>query len=439
MYHVVSQAPATPPALCSFLPTGPPPTTSLHHTGPSQARPLLELPPKFQTAEADIALIFQQAALKSTADSDPLFANVSLRWLDNHAASASAPVWHPSRCQGVMLPKLDSWDGLFLEATIDWPLQLLFPPEASAACGLCTCSPCHTPCKLSCWAATCVPGTLLRLVGLCAHCGLRSLLLPQVLSKYGALWQYCLRLKRVQLALEEAWATLQALRHRRPEDEDVEGVGVGAVGVGPAGEARRLPPSLVAQLWQLRQRCAHFVGNLQLYVQMDVVDSSFARLRAAIEAARDFNEADALHQTYVKSLLSQAFLDVPQLAGLLQDIFAVCLRLVGVVRVRRRKGWSSGGGSTCPPGACQPACLASTHKPHHAGLLCAQDLGQGKRDIATLSATLRQLNRDFSVKLEMLFISLQSNKAQSNQRSPLMRQLVARLDFPGSQLAYLKR
>ena len=32
---------------------------------------------------------------------------------------------------------------------------------------------------------------------------------PQVLSKYGALWQHMFRLTRVQLALEGAWATLQ--------------------------------------------------------------------------------------------------------------------------------------------------------------------------------------------------------------------------------------
>ena len=31
----------------------------------------------------------------------------------------------------------------------------------------------------------------------------------QVLSKYGALWQHMFRLRRVQLALEGAWATLQ--------------------------------------------------------------------------------------------------------------------------------------------------------------------------------------------------------------------------------------
>ena len=31
----------------------------------------------------------------------------------------------------------------------------------------------------------------------------------QVMSKYGALWQHMFRLRRVQLALEGAWATLQ--------------------------------------------------------------------------------------------------------------------------------------------------------------------------------------------------------------------------------------
>ena len=76
-----------------------------------------------------------QAALKSTADSDPLFATVSLRWLPEAAAAAGdAPPWHPCRCGGVHVPRPDELDGLCLGLAIDWPLQLLFPPEVSPSC-----------------------------------------------------------------------------------------------------------------------------------------------------------------------------------------------------------------------------------------------------------------------------------------------------------------
>eukprot|EP00887_Chlorella_sp_A99_P007191 scaffold2.g7191.t1 len=314
-----------------------------------EARSLLALPPKPQTAEADVALAFQQAALKSTADADPQFAAFGLRWADARSGDAGTlPPWHPARCVDV------------------------------------------------------------------------------VLCQYGALWQYCFRLRRVQAALDETWVTLQALQHLKQEGREL-GAAAAEAAVpaaehgeddgGPAGAAllagRRLPPSLAAQLWQLRQRMAHFVGNLQLYVQMDVVDASFAGLRSAIEAARDFNEADTLHRSYVGSLVSQAFLDVRQLAGLLQDLFALCLRLAALVREL-----SAGGAGAQGAAAASAAGAAPAPAP---------------------AATLRQLSRDFGVKLELLFKLLQSNKLQSGQRAPALRQLVARLDFCDRQLSFLRR
>ena len=73
------------------------------------------------------------------------------------------------------------------------------------------------------------------------------------------MWQYLFRLRRVQLVLEEAWATLQALQH------PTEG-GSG----GSAGQPPRLSGPLRVQLWQLRQRMAHFTENLQMYLQVSV-------------------------------------------------------------------------------------------------------------------------------------------------------------------------
>ena len=41
---------------------------------------MLRLPPRLATAEADLALPFQQAALQSTAQHDRFFANVRVRF-----------------------------------------------------------------------------------------------------------------------------------------------------------------------------------------------------------------------------------------------------------------------------------------------------------------------------------------------------------------------
>ena len=79
------------------------------------------------------------------------------------------------------------------------------------------------------------------------------------------------------------------MQHRKPEDDSLP----------------RLPASLRAALWLERQQQHHFVSNMALYLSMDVVDASFAQLRGAIAAARDFSAADAAHRQYVDSLVSQ--------------------------------------------------------------------------------------------------------------------------------------
>lgn len=75
----------------------------------------------------------------------------------------------------------------------------------------------------------------------------------QVLSKYGAVWQYLFRLRRVQLKLQDAWAILQALQH--PSLALME-------------DASQLPHQIQMQLCQLRQQMNHFVLNLQMYTQV---------------------------------------------------------------------------------------------------------------------------------------------------------------------------
>lgn len=67
------------------------------------------------------------------------------------------------------------------------------------------------------------------------------------MAKYGVLFQYLLRLKRIAAELDETWAVMrrQALRGR-----------------GLADHERRLP------LWHLRHHMAYMVANLQIYLQV---------------------------------------------------------------------------------------------------------------------------------------------------------------------------
>ena len=100
---------------------------------------------------------------------------MTLRWMPADLAGqpegeGGAPVWHPARCTSVAVPRCDAWDGLFLECAVEWPLQLLFPPEVGVwrllpaswpgsqpACRMCASGPtvaCPLP-GMACSAQSC--------------------------------------------------------------------------------------------------------------------------------------------------------------------------------------------------------------------------------------------------------------------------------------------
>eukprot|EP00884_Botryococcus_braunii_P020473 jgi/Botrbrau1/7109/Bobra.0165s0127.1 len=131
-----------------------------------ESRALMALPPRPATVDADIAVPFQQSALKSSAEGDRLFLRVRILFTP---PSSPRRVFTPSNSghlegqqnfgRSLYVPALDKWDDLSLEYQVEWPLHLLFTPE--------------------------------------------------VMGKYNLLFQYLLRLKRVGLGLEDAWGALK--------------------------------------------------------------------------------------------------------------------------------------------------------------------------------------------------------------------------------------
>ena len=69
----------------------------------------------------------------------------------------------------------------------------------------------------------------------------------QVLVKYNVVFQYLLRLKRIQVDLEGAWRVMRR-QAGRPRDLPQQ--------------TRHLP------LWHLRHHMAYIISNLQIYVQV---------------------------------------------------------------------------------------------------------------------------------------------------------------------------
>ncbi len=72
------------------------------------------------------------------------------------------------------------------------------------------------------------------------------------MARYGALFKLLLRLRRVEDSLHGAWSAMRA------SDRGSDG--------SPAPSAARWLP-----LWRLRSQMAHFVGNLQIYLQVGVL------------------------------------------------------------------------------------------------------------------------------------------------------------------------
>lgn len=237
----------------------------------------MRLPPRQSTAEADLMVPFQLAALKTISDEDKYFSRVSLRMpligvtvkpsqvdvpnFKGYAdgSSGAAPSSSPA--------DLDGWDGITLEYSIDWPLQLFFTQE--------------------------------------------------VLSKYRRVFQYLLRLKRTQMELEKSWASVMHqdhsdfAKHRNDRAKC------------STSQQRR---QCFRPMWRVREHMAFLIRNLQFYIQVDVIESQWNILQAHIQDSRDFTELVNFHQEYLSALISQSFLDIGSVSRILDGIMKLCLQ-----------------------------------------------------------------------------------------------------------------
>ncbi|KAL3140276.1 Gamma-tubulin complex component 4 [Trebouxia sp. C0009 RCD-2024] len=293
-----------------------------YHSFLAESYDLMRLPPREATAEGDLTIPFQQSALKSTADQDPFFQHLKIRYV-----KAVDTADHPQgqgQGQGkrklLHVPKYDKWDNVFLDYRVDWPLHLL--------------------------------------------------LTPQVMAKYNVIFQYLLRLKRIQGDLESSWAVM---RRQAGRSRDL-----------PL-HTRRLP------LWHLRHHMAYIIANLQIYVQVDVIEAQSSILSQCIANARDFSEAERAHQTFLDAVVTQSFLDMKAISQMLEGVFSLCQRLCGFVQ---------------------------------------KDDGNSDTDAADPDK-IAGLAAEFRRRANMLYTLLQSNKLQSSQRAPYLRQFLLRINFNG--------
>uniref|UniRef100_A0A0D9ZUE6 Gamma-tubulin complex component n=1 Tax=Oryza glumipatula TaxID=40148 RepID=A0A0D9ZUE6_9ORYZ len=240
-----------------------------------ESRQLMRLPPRQSTAEADLMVPFQLAALKTIGDEDKYFARVSLRMSSfGIKASTSQKDLQKSSTpeissQGKATSELalDGWDSIALEYSVDWPLQLFFTPD--------------------------------------------------VVSKYRKVFQYLIRLKRTQMELEKSWAAVMHQDHADFSDYCKD---------RKNGDATQLRRQRSKPFWRVREHMAFLIRNLQFYIQVDVIESQWNVLQAHVQDSHDFTELVTFHQEYLSALISQSFLDIGSVSRILDSIMKLCLQ-----------------------------------------------------------------------------------------------------------------
>ncbi|KAK9841793.1 hypothetical protein WJX81_003640 [Elliptochloris bilobata] len=215
---------------------------------------------------------------------------------------------------------------------------------------------------------------------------LHLLLTPAVMCQYAALFRFLLRLKRASAELDTAWAALRGCA-RGPDPR--------SPGRSPDHGGRRA-------LWHLRHRMAHLIGNLLVYMQVDVVEPQFAALLVALDAAGGFGVAERAHRGFLSALLSQALLDAPEPAAALGAVFALCRRLCALIQGQAEAvDWAAAGAPAGEPPA---------------------DTGAAAMGVAGIA-------REFGAASGQLLGLLRSGQLVDTRRAPHLRQLLLRLSF----------
>ncbi|GJY36727.1 gamma-tubulin complex component 4 [Tanacetum coccineum] len=111
-----------------------------------ESRQLMRLPPRQSTAEADLMVPFWLAVTKTINDDDKYFSRVTLRMpgIGTKVKSSKVVVSKSKHADGdssllsdtSLDISLDGWDGIALEYSVDWPLQLFFTQDGFCLGGL---------------------------------------------------------------------------------------------------------------------------------------------------------------------------------------------------------------------------------------------------------------------------------------------------------------
>jgi gamma-tubulin complex component 4 len=129
------------------------------------------------------------------------------------------------------------------------------------------------------------------------------------MERYNVLFVFLLRVRRVQLQLQQCWALQMHRRHLRCCTADDQS----------------------APKWTLRNHMAFLIDNLQYYLQVDVIESQFSILLSKVQSTRDFEAIRLAHDQFLSSLYSRCFLHMKPVSHCLSEILELCHSFCGLM------------------------------------------------------------------------------------------------------------
>ncbi|XRB17619.1 gamma-tubulin complex component 4 [Pseudoscourfieldia marina] len=221
------------------------------------------------------------------------------------------------------------------------------------------------------------------------------MLTPPVVRTYGTMFQFLLRMRRCSRELDKCWAALRRL-------DVVGGNFVTSFDTGRPSSSSG--GAVLHQVLQLRHALSHVVTNLLVYVMVDVVEPSFRRMLASLEAPdADYINVERLHTRMLADLAAQSFLDVPAIVAVYEEVLSLERRLSAIIFTR------AGG----------PSSLA-------------QSPGASRARSSGLDASaVNSLQADFHDTVKKLLTFLQGGKLLGGARAPSLRRFLTRLDYNG--------
>ncbi|GIX74302.1 gamma-tubulin complex component 4 [Caerostris extrusa] len=135
---------------------------------------------------------------------------------------------------------------------------------------------------------------------------LHILITPTIIDKYNMIFRFLLSVKRIQIELHQCWALQMRTK-------------------GAGAQSRFMP------FWKLRSHMSFLIDNLQYYIMVDVLESSFKNLTEKLETVKDFEEIQQDHDQFLTSVISQCFLESWQVHHSLEEIFELCSSFSGLL------------------------------------------------------------------------------------------------------------